>query len=161
MDRKSLLLQGDLQVGVWGVGHIGYSTMCHFAEGGARCLGYDIDSTKVEKVNRGESAAFAMDYWLGFSPSYLFQNGAARATSDWQEMVGDNVGIHFVCVPTERHGQPWLEPLLDVCRKLTWYKKNPSSIPPLVIIESTMTPTTMDKQVSGRRFPPRKESRRA
>jgi nucleotide sugar dehydrogenase len=147
MDRRNLLLQGDLKIGIWGVGHIGYSTMCHFAERGVRCIGFDIDETNAASVNRGESAIFAMDYWLGFSPGYLYRSGAARVTTDWKEMMAEDVAVHFVCIPTERHGQPWLEPLIDVCRKLATIKDNPRSMPPLVIIESTLTPTTTDKYV--------------
>ena len=95
----------------------------------------------------GESAIFAMDYWLGFSPGYLFTGGAARVTTDPQEMLAPDVAVHFVCIPTERHGQPWLEPLMDVCRKLATVKDDGRSMPPLVIIESTLTPTTTDKYI--------------
>ena len=147
MNRKDMLLKGDMKIGIWGVGHIGYSTMCHFAESGVSCLGFDVDAHKVEQVNNGESAAFAMDYWLGFSPGYLFLNGAARATTDWQEMIDPDVGVHFICVPTERNGQPFLEPLMDVCSKLANIKDQARDIPPLVIIESTLTPSTTDKHV--------------
>ena len=147
MDRRNLLLQGDLKIGIWGVGHIGYSTMCHFAERGVRILGYDIDAEKAAAVNRGESAIFAMDYWLGFSPGYLFTGGAAHVTTDPQDMLAPDVAVHFVCIPTERHGQPWLEPLMDVCRKIATVKGDGRSMPPLVIIESTLTPTTTDKYI--------------
>jgi nucleotide sugar dehydrogenase len=147
MNRKDLLLRGDMRIGVWGVGHIGYSTMCHFAERGVRCLGFDIDPIKVEQVNAGVSPIFAMDYWLGFSPGYLFQNGVARATTDWLEMVEPDIGVHFVCIPTERGGQPYLEPLMEVCRKIATVKDQPRTIPPLVIVESTLTPTTTDRYV--------------
>lgn len=147
MDREKLLLQGDTLIGIWGVGHIGYSTICHFAERGVRCLGYDVDPAKAALVNAGESAIFAMDYWLGFSPGYLFRHGAARVTTDWKELVAPEVSVHFVCIPTERHGQPYLGALLDVCAKLAHIKDLPRAAPPLVIIESTLTPGTTDKYV--------------
>ncbi|MCI0790280.1 MAG: nucleotide sugar dehydrogenase [Chloroflexi bacterium] len=147
MNRRNLLLRGDLKIGIWGVGHIGYSTMCHFAERGVSIVGFDIDVEKAAAVNRGESAIFAMDYWLGFSPGYLFKSGQARVTTDWEEMMDPEISVHFICIPTERHGQPWLEPLMDVCRKLAVIKDRPRSMPPLVIIESTLTPTTTDQHI--------------
>ena len=100
MNRRNLLLRGDLKIGIWGVGHIGYSTMCHFAERGVSIVGFDIDVEKAAAVNRGESAIFAMDYWLGFSPGYLFKSGQARVTTDWEEMMDPEISVHFICIPT-------------------------------------------------------------
>ena len=148
MDAKRALLAGNRKIGIWGVGHIGYSTMSHFAERGVQCIGYDIDEQKVEQINSGEIPIFAMDYWLGFDPKFLYEHGVARATSDWRELVASNVTTHFVCVPTERNGEPFLEPLGDVCHKIARAVQEGSFVdPPLVIIESTLTPTTTDRFV--------------
>jgi nucleotide sugar dehydrogenase len=144
---REALLQGDKQIGVWGIGHIGYSTICHFAERGVRVLGTDVDADKVAAVSRGENPIFAMDYWLGFTPGYLFENGVARATTDYREVLSDDTLVHFICIPTERDGKPNLDILADVCRKLTYLRDRSSSVPPLVIIESTLTPNTTDEFV--------------
>ena len=148
MDLKRALLEGNKRISVWGVGHIGYSTMSHFAERGVQCVGYDVDVQKVEQINSGEIPIFAMDYWLGFDPKFLYRHGVARATGDWRELVGSNVAAHFICIPTERNGEPFLEPLGDVCRKIAGSIRDKSCTdPPLLIIESTLTPTTTDRFV--------------
>jgi nucleotide sugar dehydrogenase len=148
MELRKALLQGTKRIGVWGVGHIGYSTMSHFAERGVQCVGYDIEPQKVEEINRGEIPIFAMDYWLGFDPQFLYQHGMARATTDWREMVAPDMAVHFICIPTERNGEPFLKPLEDVCQKLIQAVSEKSfNEPPLIIIESTLTPTTTDQFV--------------
>lgn len=148
MELKKSLLEGTKRIGVWGVGHIGYSTMSHFAESGVQCVGFDIDPEKVAQINRGEIPIFAMDYWLGFDPTFLYQHGVARATTDWHDLVAPDLAVHFICIPTERNGEPFLEPLEDVCHKLIEaVKSNSFSQPPLIIIESTLTPTTTDQFV--------------
>lgn len=148
MGLKKALLEGNKRVGVWGIGHIGYSTMSNFAERGVKCIGYDIDPKKVGQINQGEIPIFAMDYWLGFDPRFLYQHGVARATANSQDMVSADIAVHFICIPTEQDGKPFLEPLEQVCLKIAHgVRQNPSSEPPLVIIESTLTPTTTDQFV--------------
>jgi nucleotide sugar dehydrogenase len=147
MDFAKALLGGEKLLGIWGIGHIGYSTTCHFAEQGVRVLGYDIDPARAEAVNRGENPVFAMDYWLGFDPAYLFEREVARVTTDWKDMLDEKVAAHFICVPTERDGRPWLDPLLDVCAKIATSPSMRSKDPPLIIVESTLSPGTLDQAV--------------
>ena len=148
MVKKNDLLKGKIRVGVWGVGHIGYSTMSHFAERGVQCIGYDVDPQKVEQINRGEIPIFAMDYWLGFDPKFLYLNGMARATTDPEELMAPDVAVHFICIPTEKNGQPYLRPLEDVCHKIAAGLLQGAFVePPLIIIESTLTPATTNEFV--------------
>ncbi len=147
IDYREALVSGQKKVAVWGIGHIGYSTMCHFAERGVSVIGTDVDREKVDVINRGENPIFAMDYWLGFTPAYLFQGGVARATTDWSQLIDEDVLVHFICIPTERDGLPYLDILADVCRKITKLADLRMQPPPLVIIESTLTPNTADEFV--------------
>jgi len=147
MDLRKELLAGTKKIGVWGIGHIGYSSMSHYAERGVRCIGYDVNQQTVETVNRGESPVFNMDYWLGFTPGPLYTSGVATATADWRDLIKPDVAVHFVCVPTERGGRPDLGPLMETCRRLATYKGLGVAEPPLMIIESTLTPGTIDKEV--------------
>ncbi|MFQ6028000.1 MAG: nucleotide sugar dehydrogenase [Dehalococcoidia bacterium] len=148
MELRKALLEGNKRIAVWGTGHIGYSTMSHFAERGVQVVGFDIAPEKVAEINRGEIPIMAMDYWLGFDPKFLYQHGMARATSDFREVVEPDMAVHFIAIPTERNGVPWLKPLEDVINKIIdAIKAGNFSQPPLVIIESTLTPTTTDKFV--------------
>ena len=148
MELRKALLQGNKRIAVWGTGHIGYSTMSHFAERGVQVLGFDIDPKKVEPINRGEIPIMAMDYWLGFDPKFLYQHGMARATSDFREVTASDMAVHFIAIPTERNGIPWMVPLEDVIRKIIdAIKAGNFAQAPVVIIESTLTPGTTDKFV--------------
>ncbi|HEX2295981.1 MAG TPA: nucleotide sugar dehydrogenase [Actinomycetota bacterium] len=146
-DYRRGLLEGGTKIGVWGTGHIGYSSMCHFAERGVRVVGVDVDPEKVRLINSGENPIFAMDYWLGFTPKYLYESGVARATTEWQELVSEDVLVHLVCIPTERFGKPYFEILEEVCSKLTTFRDVETAAPPVVIIESTLAPNTADNVV--------------
>ena len=110
MELRKALLEGNKRIAVWGTGHIGYSTMSHFAERGVQVLGFDIDQTKVDPINAGDIPIMAMDYWLGFDPAFLYQHGMAHATSDFREVLAPDMAVHFIAIPTERNGIPWMVP---------------------------------------------------
>ncbi|MEM6533786.1 MAG: hypothetical protein AAF654_14275 [Myxococcota bacterium] len=42
-------------VGVVGLGYVGLPLSVAFGRGGLRCLGFDTDPTKPERINRGDS----------------------------------------------------------------------------------------------------------
>ena len=148
MELRKALLEGNKRIAVWGTGHIGYSTMSHFAERGVQVLGFDIDQTKVDPINAGEIPIMAMDYWLGFDPKFLYQHGMAHATSDYTEVLASDMAVHFIAIPTERNGTPWMVPLEDViCKIIDAIKAGNFDQAPVVIIESTLTPGTTDKFV--------------
>lgn len=54
MTLKEKLLNGEKFIGIWGVGYIGYSSMAYFASKSIKCLGMDVDSTKVNQINKGD-----------------------------------------------------------------------------------------------------------
>jgi nucleotide sugar dehydrogenase len=148
--RASLL--GGASIGVWGVGHIGYSTICHFAERGVRVLGYDVDPERVSLVNRGESPVAEIADWLGIAAGTLVERGLIRATTDWRELSPEQAPVQFICVPTELGGRPSLSALNDVTDKLAHLvaEQHSTATPatvPLVILESTVPPNAIDHHV--------------
>ena len=54
IDYKKLLKSKKYNIAVWGTGYIGLSTLVYFAKQNVRCIGYDLDSSKVEKINNGD-----------------------------------------------------------------------------------------------------------
>ncbi len=145
---KCLLLRGDRIVGVWGTGYIGYSTMANFAVNGVKCIGTDVNSAIVEAINEGKTPITNMEYWLGFDPKSLVDSGLIQATSDYHKLLGEEVAVHMVAIPTEKGDKPWDGALQDVTEKISQFtgqsnRKNP----PLVIIESTLTPNKTDDLV--------------
>lgn len=139
-DNKKML-------GVWGLGYIGYSSIAYFAKEGIRCLGTDIDETKVESVNLGKTQLPNVDQWLGFDTAPLAKAGMMQATTNWKELISNDVNTHLVCVPTEKHDKPFDDALIDVTNKLTRFKSIETDYPPLIIVESTLTPDRVDNLV--------------
>ena len=45
----------DLKIGIIGCGYVGLPLALRFADVGHRVTGFDLDKTKVEKLNAGES----------------------------------------------------------------------------------------------------------
>jgi nucleotide sugar dehydrogenase len=141
------LLNKEKLLGVWGLGYIGYSSSAHFAKKGVKVLGTDVLKEKVEMVHKGESDIPNLDIWLGFDTTSLAKAGLITATHEWKDMISPEIVAHLVCIPTEREDEPFDDYLVDVINKLCTYKDIEVDQPPLVIIESTLTPDRMEKVV--------------
>jgi nucleotide sugar dehydrogenase len=144
---REQLLHGEKWIGVWGTGYIGYSTMASFAYNGVRCLGTDVAQEKVDMINKGLVPVENLDKWLSFDVKPLAASGTLRATSDWRELIRPEVAVHMIAIPTEKDGAPYDAILEDVIRKITHLKDISAEAPPLVIIESTLTPGRTDRTV--------------
>jgi UDP-N-acetyl-D-glucosamine dehydrogenase len=145
MKLKEQLLNGEKGVAVWGTGFIGFTTMANFAHSGVRCIGCDVDKEKVSMINRGEIPIDNLEYWLGFDIKDLVKSGLMRATADWKELTSPDIAVHFVCIPTEKAGKPYDDIIIDVTKKLAGLKKIKNDGPPLIIVESTLTPGRSEK----------------
>src|SRR5947209_14598418 len=132
-------------LGVWGCGHIGASAMYHFSRQGVRCVGYDIAASRVQEIREGR-----------FLTTDIVPTGRLReenpnvtATTDWHDMVTNQVAVHLVAVPTERGAEPSSAALEDVmpliCEAIR--QSELSGLVPAVIIESTIQPTWIDTVV--------------
>ncbi|MCG2782455.1 MAG: nucleotide sugar dehydrogenase [Candidatus Altiarchaeales archaeon] len=141
---KEELKTGKKIIGVWGLGYIGYSSMAYFARAGVNCIGTDVTEHRVDDVNHGRQTIPNMDYWLGFDVKPLAKAGLMKATLNWEELLDERVGVHLVSIPTEKDGKPYHDILEDVITKLCKYKDVKKEHPPLVIIESTLSPNAMD-----------------
>lgn len=142
---KEELLNGEKKVGVWGTGYIGYSTMASFAFNGVSCIGTDVSPERVEMVNKGLVPVKNLDKWLSFDVKPLVENGLMRATTNWRELIKPDIAVHMIAIPTEKDGAPYDVILEDVIQKLTKLRDTKTESPPLVIVESTLTPGRTDE----------------
>jgi nucleotide sugar dehydrogenase len=149
MKRKSLreqLLSGEKKLGVWGLGYIGFSSINYFARAGVRCLGTDVDPVRIKDINEGRGTIPNIEYWLGFDSRPLAKTGMMKATLNWRKLIDKDIGVHLIAIPTEKDGAPYYDILEDVLSKLCNYK-NMGGDPPLIVIESTITPRCIDEMV--------------
>ncbi len=147
MKMKEKLLSGEKTIGVWGIGYIGYSSMAYFASQGVKCLGTDVDAGKVDQINNGILPIQNIEYWLGFDTRPLVTSGMMQATTDWQQLVSADIPVHLICIPTEKDDMPYDGILIDVIEKLSAFGKVNAKSPPLIIVESTLTPNTMERTI--------------
>ncbi len=145
MGIKEKLLSGEKSIAIWGTGFIGFTTMANFAHNGIKCVGFDVDKEKVRAINGGKIPIDNLEYWLGFEVDGLVKSGLMRSTTDWHEAMSPDIAVHFVSIPTEKEGKPYDYILIDVIKKLAMLKKVKNGDPPLVIVESTLTPGRSDK----------------
>lgn len=141
------LKTGKKKLGVWGLGYIGFSSIANFARAGVTCIGTDISDTRVSDVNNGQVTIPNLHYWLGFDTKPLAEIGRMTATKNWREMIKPEVAVHLITIPTEMNGKPYHDILSDVVKKLSQFKQLNLEHPPLVIVESTLTPTVADNIV--------------
>jgi len=144
---REQLQHGKKMIGIWGLGYIGFSSMAYFAKAGITCLGTDVYEQRIKDVNKGKPQIPNLDYWIAFDTKQLAKSGLMKATLDWKKLINKDVAVHLITVPTEREGKPYFEHLKDVITKLRGFKNIKTDSPPLIIIESTMTPTSVDDVV--------------
>jgi len=147
MKMKEKLLSGEKTIGIWGIGYIGYSSMAYFASRGVKCLGTDIDAVKVDQINKGMLPIQNIEYWLGFDTKPLVASGMMKATTDWQQLISADIPVHLICIPTEKDDVPYDGILIDVIEKLSTFGKMNMESPPLIIVESTLTPNTTERTI--------------
>ncbi len=141
IERKPEYFKGaQLKVGVIGCGYVGLPLGLRFAEAGHRVIGFDVDSSKVEKLNQGLS-------YIGHIPGAKVQQYVRSkhfsATDDFSRLADMDAVI--ICVPTpldERHDPD-----------LSYIDLTAKSIQPhlqrgqLIVLESTTYPGTTEELV--------------
>ena len=146
MNYKQLLKSKKSKIAVWGTGYIGLSTMVYFSKKKIKCVGYDVDSSKIKKINSGVLPLADLSKWFGFDIKELVKQNYLKATSNYKDLVTEDFIVHFIAIPTERNGKPFYKPLINVLGKIANINQN-SKNPPIVIVESTLAPKVTDKKI--------------
>ncbi|MFH1824026.1 MAG: nucleotide sugar dehydrogenase [Candidatus Firestonebacteria bacterium] len=141
------LRDGKFALGIWGLGYIGCSTCAYFAKQRIHSLGTDISIQRVIDINDGKEPIPNLERWLGFRIKPLVKRGFISAVTDWQKLIHPFIPVHFIAVQTEKNDKPYNKYIIDVISKLSNFKKIKMKYPPLVIIESTLTPNQVDNMI--------------
>jgi UDP-N-acetyl-D-glucosamine dehydrogenase len=154
VDRKPEFFKGaQLKVAVIGCGYVGLPLGLRFAEAGHRVVGFDVDLTKVEKLNAGES-------FIGHIPSVKIQQYVRSkhfsASADFSRLA--QMDAIIICVPTplDQRREPDLSFVEQTARAIQPHLQSGQ----LVVLESTTYPGTTEELVlpileaGGLRCPP-------
>ncbi len=126
------------KVGIIGLGYVGLPLVLRFAEEGFDVLGFDIDSDKTEKMNRGES------YLLHFDSeriAALVNSGRLSATTDFLRL--GECDCLLICVPTPltKQREPDTSYVLKTAAGIAATLRKGQ----LIILESTTYPGTTEE----------------
>ncbi|MBI2425242.1 MAG: nucleotide sugar dehydrogenase [Candidatus Hydrogenedentes bacterium] len=121
--------------GVIGLGYVGLPLVQHLCGAGYRVIGFDVDQSKVDRLNAGESYIHHIDSaWI----ARIVAEGRFVATSDFERLAeADCISI---CVPTplNRHHEPDLQYVEQTTAHIAAVLR-PGQ---LVVLESTTYPGT-------------------
>ena len=125
-------------VGVVGLGYVGLPLVVEFAHAGFCVTGIDVEPSKVDAINRGES--YIQDVPTADIQA-LVKAGKVRATTDFSAVRElDTINI---CVPTplRKTKDPDMSFIVNACQEIAKFF-HPGT---LVILESTTYPGTTDE----------------
>lgn len=139
IDRlKSKIHSKNCTIGIIGLGYVGLPLAIRFGDSGYRVLGFDVDTAKVQSLNRGKS-------YINHIPSEqikaLADSRQLEATSDFGRLPSADAIIICVPTPLTEHREPDLQ-YVESTAKLVAMALRPGQ---LVILESTTYPGTTDE----------------
>ncbi len=134
-----------MKLSIFGLGYVGCVSAACFAKEGHDVLGVDVNATKVEIVNRGESPI--VESGMSELVKAMVSSKSLRATTNTQEAI-DGSEISLVCVgtPSNANGSLDLSYVERVCQEIgAALKQKPGGH--VVVIRSTMLPGTIENVV--------------
>lgn len=130
-----------MNLSIFGLGYVGAVTAACLANDGNAVIGVDIDQTKVDMINEGNTPVIEKD--IGDLIGKAVRAGKLRATNNIAEAV-ISTELSFVCVgtPSQSNGNLDLKYIRRVCRSIgtTLKDKMPRHV---VVVRSTTLPGTM------------------
>ncbi|MAT10628.1 MAG: UDP-N-acetyl-D-glucosamine dehydrogenase [Rhodopirellula sp.] len=125
------------KIAIIGLGYVGLPLGLQFARSGVNVLGIDLDPSKVESINNGDSY---IKHISSKSIQSQIKNGQLEATEDFQR-IGE-VDAVLICVPTPlgKNNEPDISFVLETARSIAPYMK--AGV--LIVLESTTYPGTTD-----------------
>jgi GDP-mannose 6-dehydrogenase len=145
------------KVSVFGLGYVGSVTAACLAAQGHSVIGVDLNPTKVEQLNAGQTPVVEPGMAELVADSH--RASRLRATSDGEQAVLET-DISLLCVgtPSLRNGKLDLGHLEPVCRNIGETLRNKKSFH-LIVVRSTALPGTVESLViptlekfSGKKF---------
>ena len=128
-----------MKIGIWGLGYIGLTTGMAYASRGVEVFGYDPDPDVHQLVRVGKVPQPNIESWTQTNLKELVDEGLIQVVN-YKRLLEPDIEYQFICVPTEKLGEPTNEYLEDVLKKLSDAHDRK-----IVIIESTLIPGTAEK----------------
>lgn len=143
MDTKTRALEKlnhkEAIIGIFGLGYVGLPLAIRFVQVGFKVIGFDIDTNKIEQLNKSKS-------FINHIPNELIhdiKNKGFRATSDFSQVK--NCDALIICVPTplDKNKNPDLSYVIETTNMISDYLREGH----IFSLESTTYPGTTDEVV--------------
>lgn len=130
----------NIKVGVVGLGYVGLPLAVEKAKAGFRTIGFDIQSEKVDMVNKGIN--YIGDI-VNNDLKEIVKKGMLSATTDFSFIK--DVDFIAICVPTplDKHQQPDISYVKSSAQDIAKYLKKET----MVVLESTTYPGTTEELI--------------
>ncbi len=133
----------EARVGVIGLGYVGLPVACTLARVGFHTLGVDLKADRVAHINAGMSPIEGDEPGLAELLAEVTVSGRLRATCDYEDVRTADVVLVSVETPVDDDHRPEYRSLTSACSALGQVLGEGA----LVIVESTITPGTIDQVV--------------
>ncbi len=131
------------KLAVVGLGYVGLPVACAFARAGFQVSGIDIDEKRVSMINSGENPIKGKEPGLDELLTMVIKEGMFRAYTDYDVVKEADVVTINVNTPVDERNMPRYGILEKAVRSVGENIKRGA----LVIVESTIAPTTMRNMV--------------
>lgn len=135
---KKLIETRECRVGVIGLGYVGLPLAVEFARAGLRAVGFEVDASKAEAVNRGDS-------YIGDVPTPALREVVSaerlHATTDFDELEACDAIIICVPTPLRKTKEPDISYILAAAEEIVKRLRRGQ----LIVLESTTYPGTTDE----------------
>lgn len=130
-------------IGIVGLGYVGLPLMLAYTAKGYQCIGFDIDQTKIDFLERGESYIEHID---SAPIKEAVEKNLFKATSDFARIP--EVEAIILCVPTplDAHHEPDLSYVTGTMDTVAPYLRKGQ----IVSLESTTYPGTTEEELKPR-----------
>jgi UDP-N-acetyl-D-glucosamine dehydrogenase len=129
-----------MKIAVIGQGYVGLPLSIQFARSGATVLGLDIDASKVDSLNRGQSYIKHIE---AATIAEQMKSGRLSASTDFKRV--SEVDAAIICVPTplNKNREPDISYIVDSGRAIAPHIRKGT----LIVLESTTYPGTTDEDL--------------
>ncbi len=144
---SELLLSGDAKLGIWGIGYLGYSDLAKYIANGIHCVVSDYSPERLKRLKSEFMPSDILRGYLGFVPTNSDISHCLEVKSDYQGLVDPAILVHIISVPTQSESTPSNKWIMDALKVFIGIKDLHKKIPPLLIIESSLIPGTLDRLI--------------
>jgi UDP-N-acetyl-D-glucosamine dehydrogenase len=140
IDLLNRLNERRAVVGVIGLGYVGLPLAVEFAQRGLRVIGFDLDRSRVDQINSGQS--YIPDVPTEMVAA-LVERGKLSASTAFSDLADTDAVIICVPTPLRKTKEPDISYILAAAEQVKAHLHSPQ----LVVLESTTYPGTTDEVV--------------